>query len=185
MDLFDRLSLALPRLRLLREEPACGAHFVPHRRPRRGDGLPVVACRAAGPAAPERTGGYPRASARRRHEYSGAGRRRARACHRDERRADRPFHAGCSAYRGHVRRHDGAARLLCPRQRPDGSGICPRHPRHRRRRRLYERRSLRRRDTRRVPLVAGDAAGRDARPAGRASRRASATARASSSIQTA
>lgn len=166
MDLFDRLSLALPRLRLLREEPLAA-----HTSFRIGGPAEVMAF----PSSLAELQALLRLSAQEgirvrllgaRHEYSGAGRRRARACHRDERRADRPFHAGCSAYRGHVRRHDGKARLLCPRQRPDGTGICPRHPRHRRRRRLYERRSLWRRDPRRVPLVAGDAAGRNARPAG-------------------
>ena len=97
MDLFDRLSLALPRLRLLREPLAAHTSFRIGG-PRRGDGLPSSLAELQALLRLSALGGYPRASARRRHEYSGAGRRRAQACHRDERRADRPFHAGCSAY---------------------------------------------------------------------------------------
>ena len=47
------------------------------------------------------------------------------------------------------------ADLACMEKRPDGAGICPRHPRHGWRRRLYERRGLRRRDEAGAPIRGG------------------------------
>lgn len=126
MDLFDRLSLALPRLRLLREEPACGRTL------RSASAAPPEVM--AFPSSLAELQALLRLSTQEgiRVRLLGAGTNilapdgGVRGLgHRDERRADRPFHAGCSAYRGHVR--VTMARLACfaRRQRPDGSGIWP------------------------------------------------------------